>query len=63
VFLGHGIDGRPENELTPSNVSSRASLINRLLLSTLVMVELSLRTRRIAEKAARGPLKTAMTAA
>jgi len=56
-FRGWGI------ELTPSNVSSKASSIRKFLLRTLKMVELSLRTSRMVVTIASGPLKMVRTAA
>jgi hypothetical protein len=47
---------------TPSNVSTKASWIRKVLESSVISVELSLRVRRIVVKAARGPLTKTSTA-
>ena len=50
-------------EHTPSNVSTSASSRKNVRLSKFDIVELSLKTRRIDDNAARGPFTTASTAA
>ena len=47
---------------TPSNVSTKASWIRKVLERSVMSVELSLNVRRIVVKAARGPLTKTSTA-
>lgn len=47
---------------TPSNVSTKASWIKKVLLSNVIIVELSDRVKRIVVNAAKGPLTKTRTA-